>query len=225
MSERQLRKYVDDLLAGRRPEGFEPDEFDAARMRMAIDMQAARDGAGQPHPEFVAALKERLAKQMNEKAPVRQGVSPTRRQVVAGATAAAAAAVAAVSVDRLLLTNHTEPKDNPELVPNGGSWRPVAQSADVTDGAVRSFDLGSVNGFVRRVGGQVRAVSGVCTHQGCRLWFDQAADRLRCPCHTTSFSPAGQVLTHQLPIAPKPLPQLQVREHAGVIEVLAPETA
>ena len=162
---------------------------------------------------------------MNEKAPVRQGVSPTRRQVVAGATVAAAAAVAAVSVDRLLLTNHTEPKDNPELVPNGGSWRPVAQSADVTDGAVRSFDLGSVNGFVRRVGGQVRAVSGVCTHQGCRLWFDQAADRLRCPCHTTSFSPAGQVLTHQLPIAPKPLPQLQVREHAGVIEVLAPETA
>lgn len=107
------------------------------------------------------------------------------------------------------------------MVPNGGSWRPVTQSAQVPEGSVRSFDLGSINGFVRRVGGQVQAVSGVCTHQGCRLWLDQAAGRLRCPCHTTSFSPAGQVLTHQLPIAPKPLPRFDVRERGGVIEVLA----
>jgi len=30
------------------------------------------------------------------------------------------------------------------------------------------------------------------------------------------------VLTHQLPIAPKPLPALMVREVNGVIEVFAP---
>jgi Rieske Fe-S protein len=62
----------------------------------------------------------------------------------------------------------------------------------------------------------------VCTHQGCRLWFDAPDDRLRCPCHSTSFSPVGQVLTHQLPIAPKPLPTLMVREHGDAIEVFVP---
>ena len=98
----------------------------------------------------------------------------------------------------------------------------VAASSDVPDGVMHPFDLGSVNGFVRRVDGKPEAVSGVCTHQGCRLWFDAADDRLNCPCHTTSFAPSGQVLTHQLPIAPKPLPKLMVREVNGVIEVFAP---
>lgn len=109
-----------------------------------------------------------------------------------------------------------------ELTPNTGRWMRVAASADVPDGVTRAFDLGSVSGFVRRVDGKAAAVSGVCTHQGCRLWFDAPDDRLRCPCHSTSFSPAGQVLTHQLPIAPKPLPALMVRERDGVIEVFAP---
>jgi Rieske Fe-S protein len=54
------------------------------------------------------------------------------------------------------------------------------------------------------------------------LWFDGSDDRLRCPCHSTSFSPAGQVLSHQLSISPAPLPKLQVREHDGTIEVFAP---
>ena len=84
------------------------------------------------------------------------------------------------------------------------------------------FDLGLVSGFVRRVDGQPQAVSGVCTHQGCRLWFDASDDRLRCPCHSTSFAPTGQVLTHQLPMAPKPLPALMVREADGFIDVFAP---
>jgi Rieske Fe-S protein len=81
------------------------------------------------------------------------------------------------------------------------------------------FEVGAVVGFVRRVNGRAEAVSGICTHQGCRLWFDRPDDRLRCPCHSTSFSPAGEVLSHQLSISPTPLPQLQVRENDGAIEV------
>ena len=84
------------------------------------------------------------------------------------------------------------------------------------------FDVGSVVGFVQRTGGDVKGISGVCTHQGCRLWFDAPDDRLRCPCHSTSFATDGQVLTHQLPISPKPLPALHIREIDGVIEVFAP---
>jgi Rieske Fe-S protein len=73
------------------------------------------------------------------------------------------------------------------------------------------------------VNGHLEAISGICTHQGCRLWFDQPDNQLRCPCHSTSFTPTGQVVTHALAIAPKPLPRFEVRERNGVIEVFAPK--
>jgi Rieske Fe-S protein len=189
-------------------------------------MQAARPGADAPRPEFLAELAERLSEQQEEPEPnVTRLPSATRRQVIVGTSAAAAAAVAAVSVDRLVIRdeNETENIADAELAPNDGIWRRVAASTDVTDEGMHPFDLGSVVGFVRRVDGKPEAVSGVCTHQGCRLWFDAPDDRLRCPCHSTSFAPTGKVLTHQLPISPKPLPALQVREVDGVIEVLAPK--
>ena len=85
-----------------------------------------------------------------------------------------------------------------------------------------AFDLGSVNGFVHRADAKVEAVSGICTHQGCKLWLDAPDSRLRCPCHSTSFSLEGETLTHQLPTAPPPLPKFEVREINGVIEVFAP---
>jgi nitrite reductase/ring-hydroxylating ferredoxin subunit len=227
MNPRGLRRHIQDLLRGRRPRAFRPDDFEAAQIRTAIDLQAARPGADAPRPEFLADLHRRLAAQLDDASP-KASVRPsaTRRQVIVGTSAAAAATVAAVSVDRLVMRGENPPGDENgagELTPNAGSWQRVAASSDVPDGAMHPFDLGSVIGFVRRVDGKPEAVSGVCTHQGCRLWFDAPDDRLRCPCHSTSFAPTGQVLTHQLPISPKPLPTLQVREVNGVIEVLAPQ--
>jgi len=230
MTRRELRRYIDDMLAGRQPKSFTPDEFEAAQLRTAIDLTAARDDTGEPRPEFVSGLKARLAVEMSSEpgpvdvVPPKTGISATRRQVIVGTTAAATAAVAAVSVDRLVLRPTTDEQQVAEMVPVDGSWQTVASSADVSEGTMHAFDLGSVNGFVRRVNGKVEAVSGVCTHQGCKLWFDQRDDRLRCPCHSTSFSPAGMVVTHALPIAPKPLPHFEVREQNGVVEVLAPES-
>jgi cytochrome b6-f complex iron-sulfur subunit len=229
MNARGLRRYVDDLLRGRRPKPFRPDDFEAAQIRTAIDLQAARLGSDAPRQEFLTDLRRRLAAQLDDTAPPVPKPGATRRYVLVGTSAAAAAAVAAVSIDRSVVRSgqgQVADGDNNsgsgELTPNTGRWLRVAASAEVPDGVMRSFDLGSVVGFVRRVDGKLEAVSGVCTHQGCRLWFDAPDDRLRCPCHSTSFSPAGQVLTHQLPIAPKPLPTLMVREQGGAIEVFAP---
>ena len=226
MNARGLRKYIDDLLRGRRPKAFVPDDFEAAQIRTAIELRAARPGSDAPRQEFLDDLHIRLAQQMTGAPPEVPRMSKwntTRRQVVVGTSAAAAAAVTAVSVDRLVVGRQAEaPAASGELTPNDGRWMRVAASSEVPDGVMHPFDLGSVNGFVRRVNGKPEAVSGVCTHQGCRLWFDTSDDRLRCPCHTTSFAPSGQVLTHQLPIAPKPLPTLMVREVDGAIEVFAP---
>ncbi|MBZ4584990.1 Rieske (2Fe-2S) protein [Mycobacterium avium] len=231
MNARGLRRYVDDLLRGRRPRPFLPDDFEAAQLRTAIELRAARpdsEVADAPRPEFLADLHRRLAEQMSG-APTRPrpGRGSTRRQVIVGTSAAATAAVAAVSIDRTVIAGQSGPDRAPQiasgtLAPNQGSWQRVAASSEVPDGVLRAFDLGAVSGFVRRVDGKVQAISGVCTHQGCKLWFDAPDDTLRCPCHTTSFSPSGQVLTHQLPIEPKPLPALMVREADGIIEVFAP---
>ncbi|MEZ0349632.1 Rieske (2Fe-2S) protein [Mycobacterium sp. pR1184] len=228
MNARGLRRYVDDLLRGRRPKPFAPTDFEAAQIRMAIELRAAGEGSKEgstPRQEFLTDLHRRLAEQMAGVAPAPPAPkqNTTRRQVIVGTSAAAAAAVTAVSIDRAVTGGITEgPTVAGQLTPNDGSWQRVAASSDVPDGRMHGFDLGSVSGFVRRVDGKLEAVSGVCTHQGCKLWFDAPDDRLRCPCHSTSFSPAGEVLTHQLPIAPKPLPTLMVREVNGVVEVLAP---
>ena len=232
MSRREVHNYIDDLVAGRRPRRFTPDDFEAAQISTAISLTAAREGADEPRPEFLADLKAALAQDGSSPNSGPTASRPdrvpaaTRRQVIVGTAAAATAAVAAVSVDRLFLgvpvDNDVESDSPAQMIPTDGSWETITDSSALAEGAVHAFDLGSVSGFVRRSGGRVEAVSGVCTHQGCKLWFDQSSDRLRCPCHSTSFSPAGQVVTHALPIAPKPLPHFEVREQDGVIEVLAP---
>nr|MBA2324177.1 Rieske (2Fe-2S) protein [Pseudonocardiales bacterium] len=106
-----------------------------------------------------------------------------------------------------------------------GQWRTVAASTELPVGGVNRFDLGTVIGFVMRNGGQLAAVSGLCTHLGCRMAMNGPAGRLGCPCHETSFALGGQVLRHQLPVDPGPLPRLQVRESDGAVQVFAPPQA
>ena len=69
MNPRGLRRYIDDLLAGRRPAAFRPDDFEAAQIRTAIDLQAAKPGAGAPRPEFLADLHRQLADQLDDASP------------------------------------------------------------------------------------------------------------------------------------------------------------
>jgi Rieske Fe-S protein len=218
VSGRTVRRFVEGLLRGQRTARARPDPVEARQMRTAIELRAARLGSDSPREEFVTDLHRRLAGGTDETP------SGTRRQVVLGTSIAAASAAAGIVVDRTLLRGAGTPPPPAQGViePNTGAWRPVGASVDLGDGGTLAFDLGTVRGFVHRFNAQLEAVSGICTHQGCRLWLDAPENRLRCPCHSTSFSLAGRPITHQLPIAPPPLPRLQVREIDGVIEVFAP---
>lgn len=226
MSGRPVRRFVDGLLRGQRTQWARPDDIEAAEMRTAIELRAARTGSDSPREEFVTDLHRRLSEQMAGPQPDKR-LSGTRRQVVIGTGLAAASAATGIVVGRNLLAPSGGPAKEaaPEqgvLDPNTGAWRAVGASADLPEGGALAFDLGSVNGFVHRAGAHIEAVSGVCTHQGCKLWLDAPEARLRCPCHSTSFSLRGETLTHQLPSAPPPLPRLEVRENNGQIEVFAP---
>ncbi|MFI9503470.1 ubiquinol-cytochrome c reductase iron-sulfur subunit [Nocardia sp. NPDC052566] len=222
MSEREVDRYVEDLLAGRRPHAFRPDDAEAGEIRAAIELRAARLGSDAPSEEFLTGLQRRLADEIDS-APAPPGSRTTRRTVLIGTSVAAAAAAGGV-IDHVVVAGLDGGASAAQqaLTPNNGAWHPVAASADLPEGATLAFDVGAVRGFVRRRDGIPSAVSGVCTHQGCKLWLDAPAAELRCPCHTTSFTTDGQVVTHQLPIAPAPLPRLRIREINGVIEVFAP---
>ena len=231
MSERSVRRFVDNLLRGKATERARPDNFEAEQMKAAIDLRAARLGSDAPREEFLTDLHRRLSSEMaDEQPPVSHPRwAPRRRDVVIGGSVAAASAAAGLVVGRNLLApdgvTMAEPPTQGELDPNKGTWQRVGASDELADGAALAFDLGSVNGFVHRADAKLEAVSGVCTHQGCKLWLDAQQSRLRCPCHSTSFSLEGDTLTHQLPAAPPPLPKLAVRESGGVIEVFAPPKA
>lgn len=235
-------RYVNRLLRRRRPNPFAPTQDELAVMRTAIDLMAAAPDAQAPRPAFV----ERLRDQLSEQERIDQGSEEprpawrpaARRRVLAAGALTATGAAVGIGADRMVViasgADHNGPSGQPgpgpgpqppaELTPTAGVWRDVAASADLAEGGVRPFDLGAVNGFLRRVSGRVQAVSGVCTHQGCRLDLAAARDKLSCPCHGATFTVAGVNLTHPRQASgPLPaLPRLPVREQDGRIQVYAP---
>jgi nitrite reductase/ring-hydroxylating ferredoxin subunit len=251
MIERRVNRFVSDLLRNRRPRRFRVEEHEAAELRAAITLRAARPGAGTPREEFVTDLRRRLADHVagqdasgdrtpdarapdrppaDTAAPIpprRPGEFSRRRMVATTGIAAGAAAVVGAGADHLLTgpatgsgPGQTDPAQT--LEPNVGQWRTVAASADLPEGRATGFDLGTVAGFVARQGGAVEAVSAMCTHLGCRLALNAPARRLDCPCHNTSFALDGELIRHQLPSPPPPLPKFHVRESEGAVQVFAP---
>jgi len=68
-------------------------------------------------------------------------------------------------------------------------------------------------------GGNFSAVSGVCTHLGCKLQHDDSNRKLDCPCHQTAFSWSGKVLYYRLQSAPANLPKIPARVNNGQVEI------
>ncbi|WP_231336529.1 Rieske (2Fe-2S) protein [Actinomadura graeca] len=210
-----LSRFVEALLSGRRPRPFPADDADAEALRVAIELRAARPGSNAPREEFITGLQRRLARDQGE--PPR---APVRRFLLAGGAVGAAGAAAGVIAEHARIGARPGPGGGP-LTPDLGVWHPVAAAAALPEGAVHGFAAGGVDGFVTRSGGRLRAVSGVCTHQGCRLTV-HAGTRLRCPCHGALFALDGAVLQHRLKAPIPALPRLAVRQVNGMVEVYLP---
>jgi cytochrome b6-f complex iron-sulfur subunit len=218
-----IGRYVEDLLRSRRPRRFRAGPDDTAMARAAVTLRAARPGSGAPREEFVPRLHRRLAAELGPPLPGRP-VS-RRRMILRTAGMAAGAAAAGAAIDHVVTAGSPAPGSAAEagtLTPGSGAWLTVASSADLPNGTVQQFTAGAVTGFVQRVGGRPHAVSGICTHQGCRLALAPHPARLVCPCHGATFALDGAVLTHQFPVSLAPLPRLSVREVDGNVQVYAP---
>lgn len=231
---RGITRYVEDLLRSRRPRRFRASEEDTGLARVAIALRSARPGSGAPTEEFVTGLHKKLAAELDPPAPRR--AMGARRTFLRAATVAGAAAVGAgagAGVDHMLTAGGAPAAAGAggpggaggtggTLTPDHGTWLTVAASADLPDGTVRAFTFGEVSGFVQRKAGRLRAVSGICTHQGCKLALGARPARLVCPCHGAEFALDGAVLHHRLPVHLTALPQLAVREADGAVQVYAP---
>jgi nitrite reductase/ring-hydroxylating ferredoxin subunit len=219
---RGIMRYIEDLLASRRPRAFRADPDDVALARTAITLRTARPGSGAPAEEFVTSLHKRLAAELEDTRPEPSTGGRPRRTVIAmTAAAAAAAAVAGAGVDHLL-TASAVPQADGEITPDQGTWQAVLASDDLPEATVRAFTLDTLTGFLERRGGRLRAISGICTHQGCRLVLANTATELDCPCHGAVFALDGTVVRHRLSIPIAALPGIAVREHEGSIQVYAP---
>jgi hypothetical protein len=93
------RAFIDALIAGRRPPRFHPTPDEVAELRTAIELSAARPGAGVPDERFVENLWSELQTQEDPALP--PGVMPLRRpgrNLIVSLAAAAALVAGTVAV-------------------------------------------------------------------------------------------------------------------------------
>jgi cytochrome b6-f complex iron-sulfur subunit len=216
----RVAKFVEDLLLGRRPRRFTASRDEAEAMAAAAGLVAARAGADLPDKAALDRIHQRLSRRLDESPRVEGRF--TRRAWLQTFGTAAAAAVVGVALDEVLTRQgSTVPvATGPTvLTPDGGQWRAVAAVTQLPEGHAILVSTGSVDAVVVNDGGQISALSGICTHLGCRLQPDEADKRLSCPCHQTAFSWSGKVLYYRLKAAPPDLPSIQSRVRDGQIEL------
>ncbi len=207
----RFHQALEQLLADRSPAPDLPalDEKEQRMMRVAQLLRGSTAPA--PRSDFITHLRHRIV-------PGRQRVS--RRGAFLSALGTLAAGIAAgFGVDHALHSSPTTLRQ--PLVDGKGHWMPIAHLADLPEGAIKAFTAGAVQGFLIHRGGQVRALSRVCTHMGCLLRFSADEPAFVCPCHGAEFNLHGDLRygpnTYGQPLPP--LPSIEVRVKDQSIEV------
>lgn len=98
-----------------------------------------------------------------------------------------------------------------------------AQEKNILAGKIEDFPPATVTAipqgrfFLSRLeDGGFLALSRTCSHLGCSLNWDAEKGKFICPCHGSSFSLTGEVLTSP---APSPLDYYPVRIENGIVKV------
>jgi nitrite reductase/ring-hydroxylating ferredoxin subunit len=217
----RVARFVDDLLHGRRPRRFEASQEEVEAMTAAAALVSARVGADLPDKAALDRIHKKLSHALDE-SPI-SDVRVSRRAWMRTVGTAAAAVVVGVALDEVVAGQHllgsTDGGTAATLMPDAGTWRPVAQVTELPAGHAMTVSTQSIEAVVINDGGAISAVSGVCTHLGCKLQPDNSARKLNCPCHQTAFSWAGKVLYYRLKAAPANLPAIPSRVNNGQIEL------
>jgi nitrite reductase/ring-hydroxylating ferredoxin subunit len=182
--EDRLERIISDLLKGRRLKlrGGDAEEKDA--ITTAARLAGTRRGPQRMQSAFRKQLAEKLARTPSE------GWVTRRAALVAGLGLAAGAAGGVWLGRRAELETSTG--GGVAIDPVNGRWVDVAAMSDLAEGQGKHVVAGSVSAFVFRRGDSVSAVSAICSHLPCELWWDKSAAVLQCPCHPVSFAADGR---------------------------------
>jgi nitrite reductase/ring-hydroxylating ferredoxin subunit len=215
--ENRIDEIVSDLLRGRRLKLRGGDAEEKAAIAAAARLVAARQGPQRMGPSF----RRRLAGAL-EDAP-RDRWLTRRAALVAGLGLAAGAATGGL-VGRAMGSEPQPvsvlPKAGGEAInPIHGRWVDVAALSDLVEGEGKRVTAGSVSAFVFRRGDTVTAVSSICSHLPCELWWDRGTALLDCPCHPVSFTRDGRSTDTKYPLPPLNTVNVRVTP-AGRVEVL-----
>jgi len=95
----------------------------------------------------------------------------------------------------------TSPTTNPTFSPSG---KKIAKVSDVPVGtALQVTDAtGGPAYLLQPTSGTFLAYSSICTHQGCLVSYDQAANNFACPCHGAQFDLASGNATRGPAVTP-----------------------
>jgi cytochrome b6-f complex iron-sulfur subunit len=208
--ENRVEKIVSGLLRGRRLKLRGGDAEDKEAITAAARLAGARQGPQRMRPEF----RRKLQRQLEAVPP--DGWITRRAALVAGLGLAAGAAGGAV------LSRSTESpavgKSAGPIEPLHAVWTDVGSIDDLVEGQGKRVSAGGVSAYVFRRGQEVTAVSSICSHLPCELWWEDTEQHLICPCHPARFTAGGQALgSYGLPA----LNPVHVRvTAAGRVEVL-----
>lgn len=101
--------------------------------------------------------------------------------------------------------------------------RPVKMKSIITAGSVERFTRETVTAISSDrfylaclADGSFLALSRTCTHLGCSVPWDEEKNKFVCPCHGSTFTLTGEVLTAP---ASRPLDTYPVRIENGIVKV------
>ena len=99
-----------------------------------------------------------------------------------------------------------------------GEFVPAMKVGNLADGSMAAVDLKGVHIILAKIGGEVSAVSGTCTHEATDLGRGfMLEDRVVCPLHLSQFDlRTGQVMN---PPAEIPLQRFNVKIEGETIFV------
>lgn len=214
--ENRVDKIVSDLLRGRRLRLRAGDAEEKAAITAAARLVGARHGPQRMSPEFRKRLERAL-----EHAP--ETAAMTRRTALVAGLGLAAGAAAGGWLGRTLAPQTAaHSAGGGPIDPVNGTWVDVGALADLAEGKGTRVTAGAVGAFVFRRGDNVHAVSAICSHLPCELWWENEGAVLACPCHPVSFNPDGSATDASSALPPLNTVHVRVTD-AGRVEVLGAE--
>jgi cytochrome b6-f complex iron-sulfur subunit len=70
--------------------------------------------------------------------------------------------------------------------------------------------------LVFNANGSFLALSSICTHQGCTVGYDPAANNIKCPCHGSAFTNTGSIVNGP---AASPLQSYPVTKSGNILTI------